>query len=365
MLSLDYINYFFMHPFFLGMVKLLNRRYRKIEKPKYLVAGQITRFNQKYTIFSRSSWDPMFKKMKKEYQKRRLELLRRKKKLVEFAIRDASWTVANTLGTFVGFTQGNNGLYSWKKLDSPEENLDVSGDPKKVEAHHLEKITERVKKTAMLFGADLVGITRLNPLWVYSHSYNRSNGQNKTLNLPKCCRFVVVMGIEMSHSKINSSALDASTATGLGYSEMSFVSSLLAQFIRNLGYKALPCGNDTALSIPLAIDSGLGELGRNGLLITPQFGPRVRLCKVITDLPLTPDKPIDFGLHEYCKTCNECLNKCPANAMNKDETANTPTISNSSGIMKWPVNGEKCYEYWSRQGIDCSICIKVCPFNKN
>ena len=346
------------------MVKPLNRSYQNIEEPKYLVAGRITRFNQKYTVFSRSSWDPPFQKLKRKYQKRRIKLLRKKDKLAEFAFRDASWTVANTLGTFVGFAQGNDGLYSWKRLDSPDENLDINKDPGRIAAQYLKEISEKVKNAARFFGASLVGITRLNPLWVYSYSYNRSNRQNQTLTLPKSYRFVVIMGIEMDHDKINSSPLDASTATGLGYSKMSFVTSLLAQLIRNLGYKALPCGNDTALSIPLAIDAGLGELGRNGLLITPQFGPRVRLCKVITDLPLIPDLPIDFGLHEYCKTCNKCFVKCPANAISEDETAKSTTISNSSGIMKWPVNGEKCYEYWSRQGIDCSICIKVCPFNK-
>ena len=72
--------------------------------------------------------------------------------------------------------------------------------------------------------------------------------------------------------------------------------SILAEFIRILGYKAIPMGNDTSLSIPLAIDAGLGELGRHGLLITPEYGPCVRLCKVFTDLPLEPDKPIQFGV---------------------------------------------------------------------
>jgi ferredoxin len=346
------------------MVKLLNRSYQNIYKPKYLVTGKITRFNQKYTIFSRSSWDPKFQKLKRKYQNKRIKLLRKKDKLAEFALRDASWTVANTLGTFAGFAQGNNGLYSWKQLDSPDENLDISKELEKIRVYNLEKISEKVKSTAIFFGANLVGITRLNPLWVYSHSYNRSNGENQTLDLPKSYKFAVIMGIEMNYNKINSSPLEASAATGLGYSKMSFVTSLLAQFIRNLGYKALPCGNDTALSIPLAIDAGLGELGRNGLLITPQFGPRIRLCKVLTDLPLISDPPIDFGLYEYCKTCNKCLIKCPAKAISKNETAKSTTIYNSSGIMKYPVIGEKCYEHWSKQGIDCSICIKVCPFNK-
>ena len=85
--------------------------------------------------------------------------------------------------------------------------------------------------------------------------------------------------------------------------------------IRSLGYEAIPCGNDTTQSIPLAIDAGFGELGRNGLLITPEFGPRQRICKVLTNLPLVADKPIDFGMQSYCETCHACGFACPAKAI--------------------------------------------------
>ncbi len=62
------------------------------------------------------------------------------------------------------------------------------------------------------------------------------------------------------------------TAGGIGYSKMAFTAGLRAQFIRNLGYKAISSGNDTACSVPIAIDAGLGELSRMGFLITPEFG---------------------------------------------------------------------------------------------
>ena len=55
-------------------------------------------------------------------------------------------------------------------------------------------------------------------------------------------------------------------------------------------------------SIPIAIDAGLGELGRNGLLVTPKYGPRVRLAKILTNMPLVPDSPIRFGVTEFWKT---------------------------------------------------------------
>ena len=284
--------------------------------------------------------------------------------LEDYALRDASWYVANTLGTFAGFMHGNDGLYSWKSLEVPEENLDSEIKFQKVEVYNPAAMSAKVKGAGRFYGADFVGIAGLNEFWVYSNSYNRLSGQHDPIRLPKQYRFAVVMAIEMDYDKFVTSDIEASAATGLGYSKMAFVSSLLAQFIRNLGYQALPCGNDTALSVPLAVDAGLGELGRNGLLVTPQFGPRVRICKVLTDLPLEPDKPIDFGVQEYCEKCKKCLENCPAGAISEDKTANALTMSNNSGVLKWPVNGGRCFGFWCETGIDCSICIKVCPFNE-
>jgi hypothetical protein len=278
-----------------------------VEKPTYQIVGPLKRFNQKYTVFSRTSWDPSFKKLKRKYQKTRNDRIRRENLREDYALRDASWYVANTLGTFAGFMHGNDELYSWKSLAVPEENIDSEVRFPKVKVCNPAAMSAKIKNAGRFYGADLVGIARLNRFWVYSHSYDRLTGRNDPIRLPEQYKFAVVMAIEMNHDKIATSDIEASAATGLGYSKMAFVSSLLAQFIRNLGYQALPCGNDTALSIPLAIDAGLGELGRNGLLITPQFGPRVRLCKVLTDLPLKPDKPIAFGVQEYCEKCKKCL----------------------------------------------------------
>ena len=81
----------------------------------------------------------------------------------------------------------------------------------------------------------------------------------------------------------------AATATGLGYTTDAVTLMLLAQYIRNLGYRAYASMNDSALSVPLAIQAGLGELGRHSMVITPEFGPRVRFGKVFTDMPLNPD----------------------------------------------------------------------------
>jgi epoxyqueuosine reductase len=106
-------------------------------------------------------------------------------------------------------------------------------------------------------------------------------------------------------------------------------------------------------------------LGRNGILITDKYGPRVRLCKVFTDLPLVPDKPIDIGVQAFCEICQKCAENCPGQALKYGErTAEHNSQSNNVNILKWPIQAENCIRWWARNRSDCSNCIRVCPFNK-
>jgi epoxyqueuosine reductase len=145
---------------------------------------------------------------------------------------------------------------------------------------------------------------------------------------------------------------------------MAFAIACVAQFLRNLRYGAVPTGNDTALSIPLAVDAGLGQLGRNGLLITPEYGPCVRLCKLFTDLPLEPDAPIDFGLTETCRDCSRCADACEGEAISaaREPSFAVACPSNNAGILRWAVNADRCYDFWVRNTAACSNCIAACPF---
>ena len=236
----------------------------------------------------------------------------------------------------------------------------------KIDASDLAEVSRKVKRAAHFFGASLVGICELDRRWLYSHISNDITAEHATLEIPEEYRHAISVAIEMDYSFIQTTpAAGASAATGLGYSKMAFVAGLLAQFIRGLGYKAIPCGNDTALSIPIAIEAGLGEPGRNGLLITEKFGPRVRLCKVFTDLPLVPDEPHFFGVEEFCRRCMKCADHCPPRAISFGEkTAEAPTVSNHPGLLKWPVNPEQCFRFWVANRVDCANCIRVCPFNQ-
>jgi ferredoxin len=267
----------------------------------------------------------------------------------DFAGALAAWTVYDYF----------HGARSWQKLSDANNVMDKPDLPglKKTDPGYLSR---QVKKIAYRFGACDIGICELNDRWIYSFDL-----EGNKIDIPSDFRYAVVMAVAMDPVQIKKSPrYEAAIETGIGYSHMAFCVSCLAEFIRYLGFKAIPMGNDTALSIPLAIDAGLGELGRLGLLVTPKHGPCVRICKVFTDMPLIPDRPISFGLAEFCRNCSRCVKACAAEAIddNRDPSYDAACPSNNPGIKRWAVNHDRCYHFWIENGSDCSSCIAVCPF---
>ena len=319
------------------------------------------RFNQKNDVFKRSTWDEKIL----PYGKRYYEEIEFQQKVgfqkLDYVFTNAAWNVERNFG--FGNRRSNSGLYSWDEIPAKTRRIAEKWGVVKKSPEEMSRI---IKKVAKFLGADLVGICRVHPNWVYSHEFNVLTKEHYPIEIPEGCHNAIVMTIPMDYDAIRSAPSGiASAATGLGYSQMAFVTNLLATFVRGLGYRAIPSGNDTAISIPLAMAAGLGEYSRMGLLVTEKFGPRVRLCKVFTDLPLQCDSYRPFGVVEFCKTCKRCATDCTPQAIScGDMTEEGPTVSNHSGVLKWYVNGEKCFAFWAKNRMSCTICMRVCPFNK-
>jgi ferredoxin len=327
-------------------------RVRQVDTPPYTVdKALLKRYDLQYLIFNRVQTDPHWPGHHRMIDERVPDFLGDPKPgytRLDFALEEAAWTLHDTF-------KGSFARSRIPKFRQPAAELDhdLSKFDFKVETPAL--LSAAIKRAAKLIGVSLTGICQLNPDWLYANT-----------EIPADCTTAIIMAIEMDPEGIATSpAIPAAAATGVGYSRMGFVLALLGEFIRNLGYTAIQCGNDTGLSIPLAIDAGLGQLGRHGLLITPQYGSRIRLCKIFTNLPLQPDKPIDFGVTEFCRNCKQCADACEVEAISKTEPTLTPAcVSNNPGVLKWPVNAELCYEFWCDNGGDCSTCIAICPYTK-
>jgi len=286
-------------------------------------------------------------------------------RLPDHQLSEGAWTLMKS-------TEAGSGLLSWTRIavNTPAE-LGV--------ARHVaspEEMAKTVKAAARLYGAGLVGIAPMNESYV-----NLKQGKkdivfedaevpavtDKKLVIPRRMRWVVSIAIPMDLdllSRAPTSLGDA--ATGLGYSHSAFTVASLAEFIRGLGYQAIPSVNDTALSVPFAVEAGIGELSRLNKLVTPEFGPAVRLCKVFTDLPMACDKPVDFGLVEFCKKCKKCAEACPSGALSFDDEPSFKTRGpwNNPGHKAWFEDSYLCFQHWQQVDNGCGICLASCPYTK-
>jgi len=321
---------------------------RASSKP-YVLRDDIKQFSSNYTVFRRIGWDPNCI----GYRRGMLEAVAEKIAAghpgfsrVDYAAFAAGWTFQNNFAHEVYNDQVMEKGFMKALVNMPKHEVDDAA-----------LMSRQVKKIAKLFGASEVGIAPLNRLWLYQETDAEIGPQYKN---------VIVCALEMDYDAIMTSpAASCSAATGNAYSRMVFTAACLAQFIRALGWKAYAAGNGSSLSVPTAIEAGLGEAGRHGLLVTPKYGSRVRLCKVFTDLPLAHDHPISFGVTEFCEICKKCAADCPPGAITQGERTYDPACaSNNPGALKWYVHVEKCYDYWCDNGAECSNCIRACPFNK-
>ena len=319
------------------------------------------RFDQRNEMFKRRTWDDHIHSHVDRLYSEVHHQERYGFRKLDYALRNAAWSIESGFG--LGTQCGNHGLFSWDYVTEKVKHHAETGDPV---THSPEANARIVKKAARFFGAASVGTCHAHPNLIYSHELNLLTSEHHPIELPEGCEHAIVMTVAMDHGSIHYSP-DALTgaATGLGYSQQAVLANLMAAFIRGLGYRAVPSGNDTALSIPLAIAAGLGELGRMGLLITEKYGPRVRICKVFTDLPLRHDGFRPFGVADFCRTCKKCATHCSAQAISFGEpTMEGPSPASHSGVRKWYIEPEKCYLFWAQNWMDCSRCVAVCPFNK-
>jgi len=347
----------------------------------YEVQQNCRRFDQRYNMTRQSLWNPSFVELRKEQQANLQRLLGQD--IHGYTLVDSAFNrgaTANLRNARFEINRPNYLGNSWEPLDQPVSKKRWIAGP-----HEASQIVE---KAASLYGTDEVGFCELDRRWVYSHYYDVESKQSfpivfsdepgyeqyhepvqlddGTQVIPKEMSNVVVLLFEMEYEGIRTApTLTQMASTNVAYSRISFTAVMVAEFLRGLGYNAIPSANCTAVSIPLAIGAGLGQLGRHGKLINPKFGPRCRISKILTDLPLNHGEPIDFGVTEFCSACKRCAEDCPAQAIPLGERSFASVNEcNSGGYLAWHLDHKKCYRYWSKVGTNCGICVAVCPYNR-
>jgi len=171
----------------------------------------------------------------------------------------------------------------------------------------------------------------------------------------------IVLTMEMERDPIDTSPSEASfVEVHETYHHLGRAANQIAGWLRERGFSA-QAGHPLmglALYPPLAQQAGLGWRGMHGLIITPRFGPRVRLAAVFTsieNLPFGQENPHQW-IEAYCNLCKQCARECPPQAI-----LDQPIVR-ANGLVTCAVD-DKCFPYFF-ENYGCSICIRVCPFHK-
>ncbi|WP_300673024.1 reductive dehalogenase [Desulfoluna sp.] len=273
------------------------------------------------------------------------------------AISDAGWYIDSLIADGASTSSPDTVAYARDNETAPER-YDFSSPE---EAAHY------VKKAARFLGADLVGITPYDERWTYASFYNPQKQKSLPPDLPFTPKSVIVMAFEMDYEAMTTAPSGVSGgAVGLGYSQMAITGASMRKFLTNIGYKTFAAGNDVALSVPYGMAAGLGEAARNGILVTYEYGPRVRIGKIFTELDLACDSPVSFGVQHFCETCMLCADACPGHAISTEKLPSFAVNNecNNPGVSKWAIDAKKCLLAWGKTKSDCATCVTSCPYNK-
>ena len=349
----------------------------------YQVQDSHVRFNQKDHMGSQMVWDAHYKAEREKLKVKQRQLM--DKGRVGFEA--TAWgldSAADSLLSLMDFSknQSDTRATAWQSELEPAPTGRPEASP--------EEASQIVRKAAELLGADQVGFAELDRRWVYSHYFDEETKKDYPIKfsdesgyeqygqpirledgtrvIPKEMKYVVVMlhewGKGLDGTEHAPTLLTEGLST-LAYARMAPTLWMVAEFIRGLGYNAIPAANDTALSIPLAVDAGLGQLGRHGLLINPKVGARCRISKIFTDLPLEPAGAVDSGITEFCNACLKCVPKCGTKAITTGKRSFEPLDeSNATGVLSWKVDAKKCMTFQNRVGSTCSTCVRRCAWTK-
>lgn len=264
----------------------------------------------------------------------------------------------------------NTGFYNWTSLGVGKK---PDGVPRWEGTE--DEAAKIISKAAKFFGAVDVGFTRMDKRWIYSHAnsgvqivfedVDEAYVTDEKAVIPESHKYVIAFLVPMEFKENSYAPTALEVTSNMGYSRMQLLAGYMAEFIRALGWHAVPSGNDTSLSIPTAIQAGLGHMGRHGRLINWEYGPLVRICKIFTDLPLPQSSLASEGIIEFCEVCEKCAKMCPSKSIPfGPRTWGGVSDANNPGAFKWYCDAEACLDYWNEVGSGCSICFRVCNFTK-
>ena len=223
-----------------------------------------------------------------------------------------------------------------------------------------EVLTRHVKAAGYFLKADIMGACRVPESAYYSYDHQGNPVEARYENA-----IVIVMRKDWN-------AMHASTGSDWigdaisfqAYDHLGMVAETIANYVRRLGWDASAqygpsfVHKYSVLMPPLLLLAGIGEVSRAGIILNPYLGLGYKAAAVLTDMPLIPDKPIDFGLQSFCQNCKTCGQNCPSRAIPMGDKVMY------NGYQTWKLDTKRCasFNFTNKKGTMCNRCVKSCPW---
>jgi len=219
--------------------------------------------------------------------------------------------------------------------------------------------TKAIKSLSYFLGSEMTGICEVPRYAWYSH---RKNGTE----IEPYNKYAIVMLIDQGYETMEGASGDdyiSGAQSMRAYMRGAEIAGIMGELFRSLGYysRSQTNADSEVLHVPVTLMAGLGELSRIGeVILNPFIGPRLKTVVLTTDIPLVPDKPMDFGLQYFCSNCYKCARECPCDAISWGDKVMF------NGYEMWKPDVERCtrYRLTNPKGLACGRCMKTCPLNK-
>ncbi len=217
------------------------------------------------------------------------------------------------------------------------------------------QLTADVERLARELGADLFGVAS-------AEAFEGAPNGYRPRNLLRGARSVAVVGVHLLDGAFE---LAPSRPYSITYQvanlELDRIAFRVAKQLQERGHRALQVPASPPYDLARNMGdlshrhaawlAGIGVFGKSSLLLSPEFGPRIRLSSVVTDAPLEPSAPLEVDL---CGDCDACLRACPVDALQ------------GPGIVDKGVCDANHVRVGERLQLDgweqmCGVCIRVCP----
>ena len=229
------------------------------------------------------------------------------------------------------------------------------------------RMINELKAAALAAGADLVGVADFEPF--------RTDGQTLSAEFTRSFTRAISLAVRLDDAVIDAIVQAPTADYARHYREVNArldrASGRLADWIQGRGYAAaaLPASaiideNNLLGAIShraVARMAGIGWQGKSLLIVSPQFGPRIRLTTLLTNLPCRVDAP----LKNRCGSCAACTKACPAAAIKNARTADRYATRAEALHLERCARQTMRFKQQPEIGASiCGVCVAVCPFGK-